>query len=233
MLLIGQYLFESNQDIYGLSFNFVIFPKSECKKTDKADILFLVDGSTSINEEEFKKMTTFMESVVNKTTVGLDHTRFGIVVYSDEPTTDFFLKNSYSKQAVINALANMKQPEGSTYTSKALKFCLQFFGAQYGGRKALKVPQILMVITDGDATDHHGLKPASDELRTNGITVFSIGIREAVIEQLETMAGGDKSKVFYVDNYDGLKDLHEKISPGLCDTTKPGKRCHFSFGVPV
>lgn len=184
----------------------------------------MVDGSTSINDAEFKKMTSFMESVVSKTTVGLDHTRFGIVVYSNEATTDFILKNSNSKQTVINAIANMKQPKGDTYTSKALKFCLQFFGAEYGGRKALKVPQILMVITDGDATDLHGLKPASDELRTNGITVFSIGIREAVIEQLETMAGGDKSKVFYVDNYDGLKDLHRKISPELCNSTKPGKR---------
>ncbi|KAG7232267.1 hypothetical protein INR49_009312, partial [Caranx melampygus] len=195
--------------------------QEDCKKTNKADILFLVDGSTSINKADFETMTTFMESVVNKTTVGLDHTRFGIVLYADEPRTDFILKNSNSKQTVLNAIRNINQPTGNTYTSKALKFCLPFFGAEYGGRKAFKVPQILMVITDGDATDHPGLKPASDELRTNGITVFSIGIRDAIIAQLKTMAGDDQSKVFYVDNFDGLKDLHKNILPELCTSTKP------------
>ncbi|KAE8289315.1 Collagen alpha-5(VI) chain Collagen alpha-1(XXIX) chain von [Larimichthys crocea] len=58
-------------------------PTRVCKKTIHADIIFLVDGSGSI-DKEFSSIQTFMELVVNKTLVGKSLTRFGngVQVYS-------------------------------------------------------------------------------------------------------------------------------------------------------
>uniref|UniRef100_A0A3Q3Q7B3 VWFA domain-containing protein n=1 Tax=Monopterus albus TaxID=43700 RepID=A0A3Q3Q7B3_MONAL len=164
----------------------------DCKKTERADIIFLVDGSTSINETEFQSMQKFMMSVVNKSMVGKNLTNFGVILYSNEPKSVFSLNAYDSKQKV-----------------------LQFFSAEHGGRKAFKVPQILMVITDGDATDYRDLKPSSDALRAKGVTVFSIGVKDAVREQLNTMAGGDTSKVFYVDDFKALETLYKNISSNV------------------
>uniref|UniRef100_A0A3Q0T242 VWFA domain-containing protein n=1 Tax=Amphilophus citrinellus TaxID=61819 RepID=A0A3Q0T242_AMPCI len=196
-------------------------PERECKKTERADIIFLVDGSTSITAEKFRSMQKFMQSVVNQTTVGKDLTHFGVILYSTEPKSVFTLSEYSSRQEVSQAILALISPKGDTYTGKALKYSLQFFDAKYGGRAELKVPQILMVITDGDATDRYSLVEPSVALRKKGVDVISIGVEGANKTQLEIMAGYDDSKVFYVDNFAALEKLYKNITEVLCKSTKP------------
>lgn len=200
---------------------FILLP--DCKKTEQADIIFLVDGSTSITLPKFKSMQLFMQAMVNQTTVGKNLTRFGVILYSTNPKSVFTLDTYSSRQEVFKAISDLKSPFGDTYTGKALKYCLQFFNAEHGGRAELQVPQILMVITDGDATDLHNLEEPSLALRNKGVNVFSIGVEGANVTQLEIMAGQDKSKVFYVDSFAALETLYKNISQVLCNYTKPGK----------
>uniref|UniRef100_A0A669E6G3 VWFA domain-containing protein n=1 Tax=Oreochromis niloticus TaxID=8128 RepID=A0A669E6G3_ORENI len=188
-------------------------------KIEKADIIFLVDGSGSIKKEQFKSMQTFMASVVTQTTVGENLTRFGVILYSDAANSSFTLNEIYSKGKVLEALQQLIQPQGGTYTGAALAYSLQYFNAKHGGRREIRVPQILMVITDGAAQDRDRLKAESDALRKNGVTVISIGVKDADRKELETMAGDDTSKVFFVDNFEGLETLYKKISPALCTVT--------------
>lgn len=169
-------------------------------------------------------MLKFMASMVNQTTVGSDLTRFGVILYSNNANSIFTLKQYSAKREVLRAIAALKSPLGDTYTGKALTYSLQFFNEEHGGRAALQVPQILMVITDGDATDRNGLVQPSLALQKQGISVFSIGVEGANKTQLEIMAGGDRSKVFYVDNFDALENLYKNITHVLCNSTKPGKK---------
>ncbi len=168
-------------------------------------------------------MQKFMESMVNQTTVGKDLTRIGVILYSTNPKSIFTLKEYNSKREVIKAISELKSPYGDTYTGKALAYSLEFFNDAHGGRSALQVPQILVVITDGDATDRNSLVAPSLALRDNGISVFSIGVEGANKTQLEIMAGHDTSRVFYVDNFDALETLYKNITHVLCNSTKPGK----------
>lgn len=184
----------------------------------------MVDGSRSITLKKFQSMQKFMTSIVDQTTVGSDLTRFGVILYSNDPNSIFTLKQYSSKNNVIQAIAALKSPLGNTYTGKALAYSRQFFDKDKGGRADLRVPQILMVITDGDATDRNSLVQPSLALRDQGISVFSIGVEGANKTQLEIMAGGDLSKVFYVDNFDALENLYKNITEVLCNSTKPGKK---------
>lgn len=183
-----------------------------------------MDGSTSITLKKFQSMQKFMASMVSKTTVGSDLTRFGVILYSNDPNSIFTLKQYSSKRDVLQAITALKSPLGNTYTGRALAYSRQFFDKDQGGRAELRVPQILMVITDGDATDRNGLVQPSLALRDQGISVFSIGVEGANKTQLEIMAGGDTSKVFYVDNFDALENLDKNITEVLCNFTKPGKK---------
>lgn len=201
---------------------FVFFIQPVCKKTIHADIIFLVDGSGSI-DKEFSSIQTFMELVVNKTLVGKSLTRFGVIIYSDEVETVFSLNELDSKRDILEAIRKMRPPEGNTYMAKALDSSLKFFNAKHGGRKETNVPQILIVVTDGHATDYHNLKKPSDALQQNGVQVYSVGVKDANKDELMTMAGGDESKVFYVGSFVALEFLHRNISEELCETTKPGK----------
>uniref|UniRef100_A0A667Z011 VWFA domain-containing protein n=1 Tax=Myripristis murdjan TaxID=586833 RepID=A0A667Z011_9TELE len=214
--------FDALKDLESDPFLRVLQP--DCKKTEVADIIFLVDGSTSITLNKFRSMLKFMESMVNQTIVGEKLTRFGVILFSNDPKSMFTLNKYYSKREILQAIAALKSPYGKTYTGKALEYSLQFFGAQHGGRVAQKVPQILMVITDGNATDRNNLVGPSEALRDNGVSVISIGVKGAKRDQLEIMAGGDTSRVFYVDNFNVLETLYQNITPVLCNITKPGKR---------
>ncbi|CAL8337061.1 unnamed protein product [Gadus morhua 'NCC'] len=187
----------------------------ECQKTQMADVIFLVDGSTSISVSNFSAMLNFMQSVVNLTTVGEKMTRFGVILYSNETESKFNLNKYFSKSEVLKAIQALKSPTGDTYTGKALNYTLQFFDEKYGGRQAAEVPQILMVITDGEATDRHDLKAPSEALREKGISVFSIGVKGADKTELVIMAG-EPSRVFFVDNFDALKTLYKNVSSELC-----------------
>ncbi|KAM6968128.1 collagen alpha-6(VI) chain [Aplochiton taeniatus] len=195
--------------------------KPDCQTTEVADIIFLADCSTSIHSSEFMSMLKFMISVVNHTTVGENQVRFGLIRFSTEPQSIFTLNQYYSRREVRSAIDALEEPEGDTFTGKALAYSLPYFDAAHGGRRALKVPQVLMVITDGEATDRYSLDTPAKELRNNGISVFSIGVGNASRDELELIAGGDQSKVFYVGNFTALETLYKNISNVLCNTTKP------------
>lgn len=204
-----------------------------------------MDASTSIDEipGAWATMITFMEAIVNKTTVGLNLTRFGFIIFTDDPTMIFTLDKYKSKTEILQEIRKLNKPDGNTETAKALEYSIQYFDPMYGGRAALGVEQILMLITDGGATTPRDLPKAAAALRDNGINVLSIGIKEANVTQLETIAGGDKSKVFFVDNFNALDHLHRNISDALCHQIQPGMLpgspdvdptnglCHFTHDV--
>uniref|UniRef100_A0A3P9PG06 VWFA domain-containing protein n=1 Tax=Poecilia reticulata TaxID=8081 RepID=A0A3P9PG06_POERE len=181
-------------------------PHRDCKKIEKADIIFLVDGSGSI-ENRFRSMQVFMESVVNRSIVSRDSTRFGAILFSNEPKIKFTLNNYSSKGDIRNAIKALVPPKDNTHTSEALEYSLQFFNEEHGGRRSFRVPQILMVITDGAATNPDNLRENSNALRANNITVFSIGVENANKNELLIMAGNNQSNVFYVDKFDQLETL--------------------------
>nr|XP_033496504.1 collagen alpha-6(VI) chain-like [Epinephelus lanceolatus] len=186
---------------------------------EKADVIFLVDSSKSIDSTEYQSMRRFMEKIVDQTTVARNLTQFGLISYSDDPMLHFTLDTYDSKRKVLDAIPKVKPPQGDTYTGKAMEFSLKYFDAEYGGRKG--VPQILMVITDGEATNPYNLKGPSDELRRNGVIVLSIGVKDAKRDELLTMAGGDESKVFQVEDFATLEAQYKKITSILCNNTKP------------
>lgn len=207
-----------------LPFVLCSYIKLECTKTKKADIIFLVDSSKSITEDKFRSMKKFMAAVVNKTTVGKDLTRFGVILYSTQVMSVFALDKYSSKQDVLQAISALKSLNEDTYTGKALAYSVEFFNKEHGGRAASHVPQILMVITDGDATDHPDLEASSKALRDKDIAVLSIGVEGAKEDQLNIMTGGISSRVFYVESFDALETLYKNITDVFCNTTKPRKK---------
>ncbi|KAJ8371487.1 hypothetical protein AAFF_G00308050 [Aldrovandia affinis] len=197
----------------------ICHPETECK-TKTADMIFLVDGSSSILAAEFQSMLKFMTSMVNNTEVGENRVRFGTILYSDTPKTNFTLNQYFTKREVRRAVAALQAPGGSTYTALGLQHSLTYFDAHYGGRAAEKVPQILMVITDGEATDKVALPVWSRAVREKGIKIYGVGVGGADRKELETMTD-DPEKVFYVDNYQALEVLYKNLSNVVCRETKP------------
>lgn len=56
---------------------------TECKEL--FDIIFVIDGSDSINKVDYETLRLAMEGMVDRLNIGDGNGRMGIVVYSREP----------------------------------------------------------------------------------------------------------------------------------------------------
>uniref|UniRef100_A0A3B4GFW8 VWFA domain-containing protein n=1 Tax=Pundamilia nyererei TaxID=303518 RepID=A0A3B4GFW8_9CICH len=184
--------------------------------TNKADIVFIVDESGSIGEENFRLMRDFLRSVISGLETGSSNIRVGIVTYNDMPTAHAYLNMFGNKDDILKFINILPYRQGGTKTGAALHFALKsIFTEEKGSRK--DVPKVAVVITDGESQDN--VKEPAIALRRAGVTVFAVGIKDANKTELLEMASYPKSKfVFTVDSFIKLKPLKQTLQATLCNT---------------
>ncbi|PKU36381.1 hypothetical protein llap_13313 [Limosa lapponica baueri] len=195
-------------------------PDDKCKRVERLDIVFVMDSSGSIDVVQYQAMKNFTIALVKQSNVGPDGVQFGALKYSDEPVELFYL-NKYTTKLGITEAIERDDPLGQrTYTAKALIHSEMFFTEKHGSRKSKGVPQVLIVITDGQSHDTHMLGDVAQRLRNEGITIYAIGVAGANRNELVTMAGSE-DKCFYVDTFGGLQNLTANITDNMCDISVP------------
>ncbi|XP_078269670.1 collagen alpha-6(VI) chain-like [Rhinoraja longicauda] len=193
--------------------------KEACSKLKVADIIFLMDGSTSIYYLDFIKMKNFIETLINKTEISKSRVQIGVIQFSTQTRLEFRLDQYPEKNRLLKALNDTKQLHGDTRTGHALKFTLDYFDSSQGGRPGER--QYLIVITDGKARDE--VYAPAKAIREKGIYISAIGIYQANNSQLLEIAGF-QDKVYHVENFDALKDLDKLISFEVCSPFEACKR---------
>lgn len=192
--------------------NFNCFSLPACIKLGHTDIVFLIDGSGSIGADEFVKMKEFMINIVNKMTTGSDRVRIGLIQFFKDPKEEFPL-NEYPSEELHERIREMKQLGGGTETGKALNYAANYFDKLTVSQTG--ATQFLIVVTDGKSQD--GVLIPAKNIRDKQVTVLAVGIREANITQLLEI-GGAGDKINYIENFDLLNGLVEKISWKMCIT---------------
>ena len=77
-----------------------------------ADIVFVIDESSSIWPVDFKKLHPFLRSIADSFDVSPEHTRFAAVTYSDKVTHRFSLDSYKNAKDVKNAISRIDQKTG-------------------------------------------------------------------------------------------------------------------------
>ncbi|XP_075404010.1 collagen alpha-5(VI) chain [Tenrec ecaudatus] len=191
---------------------------NECKGIQLLDIVFVLDNSGSISEEQLQSMMNLTIHLVEKADVGSNRVQFGALKYSDHPETLFYLNTYSSRKGIMENLRRRRDTGGSTYTARALDHSNSLFTEEHGSRLQQGVKQVLIVITDGVSHDRDRLQDTALKLREKGITIYAVGVGEADREELETMAG-NKENAIHVENFDKLKDIHQLLRESLCEAS--------------
>ncbi|XP_061443604.1 collagen alpha-6(VI) chain-like [Rhineura floridana] len=215
--------FESLMFLYKTILFEMCNPEEVCKRTEVADIIFVVHGSKDVTELQFKAVQWLMEAIVNDTVMGKDNVQFGAVIYSNIPEEQFLLNRYSTKNQLREAISKLMPFGEFTFTARALDFARERFDVAYGGRtSSLGVTRIIVLITEEPTTptDRPNLPAALQALRQEGIQVIAIGIDDASRTELEEIAG-DKGRWFYTPSYNALESLHENITSVICDGSKP------------
>ena len=189
-----------------------------------ADLVFLVDGSWSIGKENFQQIQDFLHTLVNSFSVSPDQVRIGLAQYSTDPRTEFLLNTFQDKQEILEYIKKLPYKGGGTMTGAGLDFILkEQFVEKAGSRARQGVPQIAVVITDGQSQDD--VEPHADDLRRRGIILYAIGIKDADEEQLRKIGNEPHDQhVYSVSDFNALQGISQNIVKVLCTTVEEAKR---------
>ncbi|KAM8909698.1 uncharacterized protein col7a1l [Spinachia spinachia] len=190
-------------------------PKQVCGNT-KADIVFLVDESSSIGANNFIKMKDFIFRVATYfPSIGPQGTQIAVVHYSDEPRIEFCLSDFKDRNSVLKALRALRYGGGNTRTGKGISYVLQeLFQESLGMRQ--DVAHILVLITDGRAQDD--VLPPSRIARALGVSVLAIGVSNADMEELNKIAAPTSYKnIFYSPTFDDFPSIEREFINIICN----------------
>ena len=108
-----------------------------CKQCShiRSDLIFVIDGSWSVGEENFRLTKEFLKSLVLPFEIGYDYTRVAVVQYSDDPRVEFYLKSHLDKTELLNAIDSIPYKGGNTRTGDAIEFVMtNILDAKKGAR---------------------------------------------------------------------------------------------------
>ncbi|KAM9486840.1 collagen alpha-3(VI) chain-like [Clarias gariepinus] len=176
----------------------------------RRDIIFLVDGSDGIGRE-FPIIQQFVREVVETLDVGENKIRVSVVQYGDTPQVDFYLNSHRTKEEVLNALQALRQRGGRKRNlGRAFDHIrLNLLDSARGSRRQEGVPQLLIVISGGKATDN--VETSVTSLKQSGVVSFSIGTRDTGSRELQLVSYAPRF-AYLVDDLPGLYTVKDQLS---------------------
>ena len=114
---------------------------------NKADVIFMIDSSGSIEYEAFGNITNFVKDVAHELKLVDDNIRLGVMYYSDDATVWYSLKETNMEDFGYN-MDQMPYVGGKTNTANAINVMRKNMLVEVNGDRPL-VPNYCILITDG------------------------------------------------------------------------------------
>ena len=182
------------------------------------DVVFLLDSSSSEGRTNFHKLLTFVQTFVQKFSIGPSDMQVSVVTFSTTVVENFNLKASTSKGAVLRAIDHIQYLSRGTDIGNAIRFVYEHsFSSSKGDR--FDAPNVMILITDGHSRFHSSTLQAAGLGHQAGIHSFAIGIGDRVsVQELRSIAS-DPQYVFQASTFDGLSRLQTTLSTTTCEGT--------------
>lgn len=196
---------------------FCFFFSSAVCSTSTADIVIALDASTSVTEENFRTLLSFVQDFVRPAEIDNGNVRIGMLSFSTDVHIQFHMYQHPTKEGVLKAIGNVPYSWGSTNTADALKTVrTTMFLYQHGDRPDVR--NILLLVTDGLSNINSRMTiPEANSLRDHGIIVFAVGIGLSNTRELDGIANKPLDKYrFNVANFSALQDLDRRIFSSIC-----------------
>ncbi|XP_039375148.1 integrin alpha-D-like isoform X3 [Mauremys reevesii] len=187
---------------------------AECPRR-ATDIALLIDGSSSIRPENFRKMKTFLSEIMKR--FRSTDTQFALMQYSDRFTEHFDFSQYRRSRNPDDLVRSVVQLTGWTHTASAIwKVVQELFTTGRGTRD--EATKVLIVITDGEKIrDPLSYSDAVPEAERAGIIRYAIGVgnafsSDAAQQELQEIASEPTDEhVFRVDNFDALQGVQSQL----------------------
>lgn len=178
-------------------------------------MVFLLDASGSVGINNFYKEKQFIISSLARFVISPNDAQTSIVMFSNQPENQFNLNTFYDMRSIIGRINQIPYQAGGTYTSAALTFAqTQSFSAAAGARPDAR--SILVIITDGQATDPKQTIQAAETLKQDNITIIAVGIGVGIdMVELNAIAS-DPRYIIQANDFEALGKFYGTIHELSC-----------------
>ncbi|KAM9218313.1 integrin alpha-E-like [Leptosomus discolor] len=177
------------------------------------EIAFILDGSGSIEPEDFERAKAFIHKMMKTLYEKCFECDFAVVQYGFEIRTEFDLRENWDPPATLQKVLDIVQVCNVTKTASAMQHVLDsIFTESHGSRK--DAAKVMIVLTDGEILlDEMNLTTVINSPKMAGIERYAIGVGDAfkkpkALNELRLIASGPgDTNVFQVTNYSALDGL--------------------------
>uniref|UniRef100_A0A8D2JFW5 von Willebrand factor n=1 Tax=Varanus komodoensis TaxID=61221 RepID=A0A8D2JFW5_VARKO len=171
------------------------------------DVIFLLDGTTNVNELQFEEMKQFVKAFIEHTDVGPTTTQLAVLQYGKVSTLEISWNVPQQKAYLLSAVNSIHQREkGPSKLGEAIDFTVQHAVSEFNGGRP-NVSKISVIVISDRSQD--SVDNAAYFARANRISLLPIGVGDRYeIEQLNTLAGpSGTNKIITLQQFDDLPTM--------------------------
>lgn len=184
-----------------------------CEDNVAIDLAFIIDSSSSIGEDNFNLITSFVGDIVSNFTISETLTHIAVLRYNSQVSPVLWFDTFNTKSEILAAISAINYSGSGTRTGKALGYAANYvLNPTYGARE--EVPTVTLVITDGESQDE--ITNAARALKSKS-AVMAIGIGDANETELVQMASSPLSFGYKrISNFEDLSSVTSDVISSLC-----------------
>lgn len=195
--------------------SFVYFRESE--GNNNIDLVFLLDGSSDVTQDAFRRSLRFVELLAKSFDVSSGDTQVALVIYADDPQTIFNLNGTLSVSDINLAVSVVSFP--NTVNRNVGKGLIHVSDNVIATNGRTGVPKVVVNVQNLKSLD--GIDVISLQIRNEGIKVISISHGDEIANgQLKEMAFKPSAVYFkdigddIIDSVDFVVSVKESIFSG-------------------
>eukprot|EP00050_Salpingoeca_kvevrii_P011277 m.14163 g.14163 ORF g.14163 m.14163 type:complete len:2985 (-) comp3348_c0_seq1:299-9253(-) len=185
-----------------------------CEPIQNKDIVFVVDGSESVGEDDFARIKTFLGTLMDRLMIDDGTDRVAFIEYSH--TVTVWSSSFATTQARAESdLASVEQSFGVTYTGTALLTAVSFLE----NHQREDAQGMIVVLTDGRTSveNQDELAAAISALRNTDIAVIALGLGRLVDESELLEMTNDADRVFPKVEIADLSTITDALTEAIND----------------
>lgn len=203
------------------------FAFSVMKCAEEADLVFVLDTSGSITDENFEKQKNFVKALASSFDPAATSHQLALMSYSGDAQIEVTFKNKTIQKDFEKAIDRVSHSKGRTRLDKALQLASsQLFAASGGSRPSVR--KVMIVLTDGRQSQDFDTVPLSvavRPLRQLGVKIYAVAIGDEVDLGELNQITDSRDDVISVSDFDDLANMASDVASKSCRVValSPGK----------
>lgn len=192
-----------------------------CGGNVKFDVGFAIDGSNSIDDNEYRLTKDFVKDVIKAFSISEDGTHVALLQYASKGSMEIYFDDDEYRDPdlLLKEVENVRALRGAaTDIGDGLEVALKEMFSTKNGMRGNDVQKLFIFFTDGKNTDTEAdLSVKANQIKNIlGMTSIAVGVGEEVNrDELLTIASSE-DEVFKLDEFEELKLLIDKLRPREC-----------------